>query len=208
MEIFKREKIALDNRSDYLCRKHIIFVVGTLGSGKTTLIQNKFLNSEYIYINSDKSLEELYDSTYTLDQLYNQNRKIGTNLTDYALLKGYSMILEGTCQHEDVLQFIHKCKNYGYNIDVYIMDTDLDICLQRIVKRNQYTQRQIPDKIVKQVYNNLVEGNILNRLRTIVDNYKILSDNPYGSACVNTIEFNQNSIEVDSQMLNICESFN
>ena len=131
----------------------IDIVFGPMGSGKSTFIRNNLMDQKKVHISIDEYISDIYSEEYTVTDIYKRVRRIGTLFTDKLLELGVSMIIEGTGINDDMFQYLQRLKDADYNINIYIVDTPLNICVKRVKERNKLTTRKISIDAVKNAHN-------------------------------------------------------
>lgn len=132
-----------------------LFVLGPMGSGKSTFIANLMRNhseyASYAYVDTDEIMQFLDGYNYqTLEQYYPIARKIAILLTDWLLEQRISFIAEGTCvKFEELQAYIIRLRESGYTVKVCKIEEALDICISRVRNRKI---RQLPDLSVREIY--------------------------------------------------------
>lgn len=140
-----------------------IFVLGPMGAGKTTVIENEFRShpkySNYAYVDTDEIMGKIpYFSSDKVEQYYPIARGIAIRLTDWILDQRISFIAEGTCvKYLELIDYMQRLKSYGgYTIRVKrLPKVPLDVVLQRAKHR---VNRKVPEHVVKSIYHGSAEG--------------------------------------------------
>lgn len=139
-----------------------IFVLGPMGAGKTTTIENCFKTHEhfrhYAYVDTDEIMGSI--DAFTADkveQYYPLARKLAIKLTDWILTEKISFVAEGTCvKYDELIEYMKRLKDSGYNIHVNrLPSVSLDVILQRSKHRRN---RIIADDVVASIYENANRG--------------------------------------------------
>lgn len=166
-------------------KQKLLFICGPMGSGKTTFIKNQLINHEpesnsYYY----SSIDELIDNFTHLEndprKLFQLCRKVGIIITDYLLKHKVSMILEGTGIHMDTIDYFKQLKKSGYEINTYFIKTELELCRQRVKKRNlikENTHIVLDEDVVKYyklLWNNTENGKMETAITEISDKIKYI----------------------------------
>ena len=122
--------------------KDALFVLGPMGSGKTTFINNKILTHKlygnYAYVDTDEIMEKLPGfSKIEVNKFYPLARQIAIKLTDWLLDNQLSFVAEGTCvQYQELIDYMIRLKRQGYSIKVCkLTKIELDLVLQRASQR-------------------------------------------------------------------------
>lgn len=141
-------------------KKNCIFVLGPMGSGKSTIIQNyiktdvKYSSSPFI--DTDEIMSHLPD--FTLSTIYKNfplARKVSILLTEWLFVDGISFIAEGTCVYwQTLLRFMKEMKENGYSIEVLFVKKPLEIVLKQAANRD----RKVPSEIVSDIYHKSLYG--------------------------------------------------
>ncbi|XP_057295457.1 uncharacterized protein LOC130623927 [Hydractinia symbiolongicarpus] len=139
-----------------------IFVLGPMGSGKTSTINNELkshkLYSKYAYVDTDEIMELLHGfKENSVDIFYPIARRIAIKLTDWLLEERISFVAEGTCvKHLELEEYMSRLKEKHYKIRVKRIDgISCELAVQR--SRNR-SRRRLPDEVVKNIYINSIEG--------------------------------------------------
>ena len=142
-------------------RNEAVFVLGPMGAGKTTVLQEEFKNhpvyKNYAYVDTDELMEKLdgFDSE-RVDEFYPKARSVAITLTDWLLNKNISFVAEGTCvKYLELEDYMQRLKSKGYVIRVKHVNT---IPLGEILKRTAKRKRKIPEDVVKSIYYGSVKG--------------------------------------------------
>jgi Uncharacterized protein conserved in bacteria len=161
--------------------KDALFVLGPMGSGKTTIIKNKIqthkIYGKYAYVDTDEIMEQLPGfNKLQVNNFYPIARQIAIKLTDWLLDSHLSFVAEGTCvQYEELIDYMIRLKRKGYTIKVCKLNAvDLDLVLKRAANRET---RQMKLKDVKDIYiqsnHGLKELYKLNEENTIFENVEL-----------------------------------
>ena len=136
--------------------KDALFVLGPMGSGKTTFIQNKILShkmyGKYAYVDTDEIMEQLPGfSKMEVNKFYPRARQIAIILTDWLLENQLSFVAEGTCvQYEELIDYMIRLKRKGYTIKVCKLNqVELDLVLKRAANREA---RKMAMNEVKEIF--------------------------------------------------------
>ncbi len=128
--------------------KRLILLVGIPGAGKSTLAK-KIIEKGFHCLSADPIREELYgDAAEQGDK--EQVFKIFFERLDDALAKELDIIIDNTNlnprQRKPILE---KARKAGYSdIQLWLLDVPLDVCLKRNASRN----RVVPDDIVANMF--------------------------------------------------------
>ena len=122
--------------------KDALFVLGPMGSGKTTFINNQILThkiyGKYAYVDTDEIMEKLPGfSKVEVNKFYPLARQIAIKLTDWLLENQLSFVAEGTCvQYQELIDYMIRLKRQGYTIKVCkLTQIELDLVLHRAAQR-------------------------------------------------------------------------
>ncbi|XP_065672962.1 uncharacterized protein LOC124809034 isoform X1 [Hydra vulgaris] len=148
-------------KQKYLIKKQYfeaVFVLGPMGSGKTTIIKRDFKKYEqyqhFSYVDTDEIME-LIDGFQPdkVDTFYPTARIISIKLTDWLLDENISFVTEGTCvKHKELEEYMIRLKEKGYKIKVRrVPSVPLDLVLQRVKNRKS---RYIAEDVIKDIYFN------------------------------------------------------
>lgn len=139
-----------------------IFVLGSMGVGKTTIIENEFRShpvySNYAYVDTDEIMGMIaYFTSDKVEQYYPIARGIAIRLTDWILEQRISFIAEGTCvKYLELIDYMQRLKTGGYVIRVKrLPKVSLDLILKRSKNR---LNRQVPEHVVRSIYVGSAEG--------------------------------------------------
>lgn len=143
------------NNIHNLSQMEIDIVFGPMGSGKSTFIRNNLMDPKKVHVSIDEYISDVYSEEYTVLDMYKRVRRIGTIFTDKLLELKVSMIIEGTGINDDIIQYLQRLKEADYRINIYIINTPLNICIKRVKERNKLTTRKISIDAVKNAYNGL-----------------------------------------------------
>lgn len=132
-----------------------IFVLGPMGAGKTTAINNEFKTHpvfrNYAYVDTDEIMGMLkgFESN-KVEEFYPLARNIAINLTDWILEQKISFVAEGTCvKYLELIDYMHRLKSVGYHVRVKRLPrVPLDTVLERAKLRKN---RIVPDHVVKSI---------------------------------------------------------
>lgn len=132
-----------------------MFVLGPMGAGKTTAINNEFKThpvfGNYAYVDTDEIMGMLkgFESN-KVESYYPLARNIAINLTDWILEQKISFIAEGTCvKYLELIDYMHRLKTVGYHVRVKRLPrVTLDIVLERAKLRKN---RLVPNHVVKSI---------------------------------------------------------
>ena len=150
--------------SKTLSEKSCIYVCGSIGSGKTTIIKQRFVKEypDHYYFSSDCILRQIGELTTVTDVavLYTNAKIASKYLTDYLLESKKSFIIEGTGSNIDICPFLQKLRLDGYHVKVFYMKTPLEECIRRAIERNEKVTHKIPIEIIGDMYNILWKTNM------------------------------------------------
>lgn len=141
----------------------IIILSGISGSGKTTWTKNKIQNStNFVAISRDKLRELLFGYTESNVSVYydlpnfKQNEKLVTTFQTtnirQAIAQGFDIILDNTHLDkryiDDMLQEFPQC-----DFEFVLLDTNIDVAIQRDKTRNRY----VGENIIRKQYEQLLK---------------------------------------------------
>lgn len=139
-----------------------VFVLGPMGAGKTTVIENEFhshpVYSNYAYVDTDEIMGMIpHFTSDKVEQYYPIARGIAIRLTDWILEQRISFIAEGTCvKYMELIDYMQRLKTGGYLIRVKrLPKVPLDVVLKRSMNRQN---RKVPEHVVKSIYFGSAEG--------------------------------------------------
>lgn len=135
-----------------------LFVCGPMGSGKSTFIKTNLVNHPIFgtyYYSSIDDLVPLLDNRLDVRQKYLISREVGIIVTDYLLDNNISMIIEGTGVNHDMIDYLDRLRNKGYQIATYFLKTELEVCRDRVKDRNTKQVHQVLDEDVVSYYQKL-----------------------------------------------------
>lgn len=155
-----------------------VFVLGAMGVGKTTVIENEFrchpVYSKYAYVDTDEIMGMLQGFAYDkVEEFYPIAREIAIRLTDWILDQKISFIAEGTCvKYLELIDYLQRLKTGGYVIRIKrLTHVPLDIVLERAKHRKN---RLVPEHVVKSIYYGSKEG--LNGLYSFNKDNRLFED--------------------------------
>jgi len=163
-------------------------LIGISGSGKTTharklqeesklfsCIVNRDKIREGMYAHSEESIFEHYLKP-NLSILESYVTKVEDDMIRSALLNGWNVIVDSTnTQH----RFLNRYKNFGVSVKFTLIDTPLEVCIERQKGRN----RKVDIGVIKKQYENLQNLKDSFDFQTfVVDDNKIVCD-PNLSSC-------------------------
>ncbi len=143
-------------------RGNAIFVLGPMGAGKSTIIENCFKShpvfKSFAYVDTDEIMGVI--DAFTADKVdiyYPLARKIAISLTDWILTKKISFVAEGTCvQYKELIEYMERLKKTGYKIHVNRLPP---VPPDEILRRSKHRKnRIIPDDVVTSIYTNATIG--------------------------------------------------
>ena len=147
-------------------RGNAIFVLGPMGAGKSTIIENYFkIHPEFksfAYVDTDEIMGAIDAfSADKVDIYYPPAREIAISLTDWILTQKISFVAEGTCvKYKELIVYMRRLKETGYTIHVNRLPY---VPLKEILHRSKHRKnRLIPDHVVTSIYTNATIG--LNQL--------------------------------------------
>lgn len=168
----------IKNNINAYSKREIDIVFGPMGSGKSTFIRTNLLDAKKVSISIDDYIAYIRsDEKYTVMDMYKRARNIGSMFTDILLELKLSMIIEGTGINDDMFEYLQRLKDSNYNIRIYILNTPLDICIQRVKSRNKLITRKISIDTVKDAYERLQKN--LEKFRKYADEYCIVNVNEH-----------------------------
>ncbi|XP_028400358.1 uncharacterized protein LOC114523585 [Dendronephthya gigantea] len=143
-------------------RGDAIFVLGPMGAGKSTIIENCFKYhlkyKSYAYVDTDAIMGTI--DAFTADKVeiyYPLARKIAISLTDWILMQNISFVAEGTCvKVEELIEYMERLKETGYKIHVNCLPP---VSLNEILHRSKHRKnRIIHDDVVTSIYTHATIG--------------------------------------------------
>ncbi len=146
--------------------KVAIFTAGMSGVGKTEFAEFlKEINPNLLHIDTDKIREFFTSVGYdgqNSDIFQKPSSKGFSKLFDYAIKKGYSLILDSNLSHiGKAIENIDRLLNKGYKIELYYLYNMPETCYQYAVKREVVTNRKVP-------YDVFIQSNV-NSYKTIIE---------------------------------------
>lgn len=129
----------------------IVLLSGIPASGKTTLAQ-KLVDKGYVCLNADSIREELWGDAAEQKEK-EKVFAIFFQRLEKALTRGWDIVIDNTNINRNHRHpIIERARNAGYtDIQIWILDTPLEICL----KRNLERARQVPEEIVINMHSSL-----------------------------------------------------
>lgn len=131
--------------------KKLVLMVGVPGSGKSTLAQ-RLISKGYAVLNADNIREELWGDP-TDQREPDKVFEIFFKRMDELMQAGTDIVVDNTNtnpRHRE--QAISKARAQGYDdIQLWIVDVPLDVCLER----NRQRQRNVPEEIVTKMHNTI-----------------------------------------------------
>ena len=132
-----------------------IFVLGPMGAGKTTVINNDFKThpvfGNYAYVDTDEIMGMLkgFESN-KVEEYYPIARNIAIHLTDWILEQKISFVAEGTCvKYMELIDYMHRLKSVGYHVRVKRLPR---VPLETVLERSKLRKnRVVPDHVVKSI---------------------------------------------------------
>ena len=148
----KWKKRFLDTRY----RFDAIFILGPMGTGKTTVINNEFKNhpifGNYAYVDTDEIMGMLQGfASNKVVEYYPIARNIAIRLTDWILEQKISFVAEGTCvKYMELIDYMHRLKSVGYQVRVKRLPR---VPLETVVERAKLRKNRIvPDHVVRAIH--------------------------------------------------------
>jgi predicted kinase len=140
-----------------------IYVCGCSGSGKSTFIQKTIIpqNPDYYFLSVDNIIEDIHSITGEdrISELYPNARIVSACFAEYLLQTGSSFVMEGTGRQLDILPFLNNLCETGFKIQMYFIKVPKDICIERTIRRNKITVRQVPIEMISEMYDQLWNTN-------------------------------------------------
>ena len=131
--------------------KQIVLILGIPGSGKTTLAQ-RLIGKGHVVLNADSIREELFGDA-TIQTGSEQVFEIFFSRLDEHLAAERNIVIDNTNtnpRHRE--QIINRARAAGYeDIQLWVLDVQLEICLERNRQRN----RNVPEDIVTKMHGTL-----------------------------------------------------
>lgn len=128
--------------------KKLVLMIGVPGSGKSTLSQ-RLIDKGYRALNADSIREELWGDP-TDQKEPDRVFEIFFKRMDEMLAAGDDIVIDNTNtnpRHRE--QAISRARAHGYeDIQLWIIDVPLEICLER----NRQRQRNVPEDIVAKMH--------------------------------------------------------
>ena len=153
--------------------KVAIFTAGMSGVGKTEFSEFlKEINPNLLHIDTDRIRDFFISVGYdgqNSDVFQKPASKGFSKLFDYAIKKGYSLILDSNLSHiGKATENIDRLLNKGYKVELYYLYNTPEICYQYAVKREIITNRKVP-------YSVFIKSNI-DSYKTIMELKKQYND--------------------------------
>ena len=145
LEFYTRDIEASDD-------KYVIFTAGMSGVGKTEFaIFLKEENSNILHIDTDE-IRKFFTPIGYDGQNSNEFQKSASRgfskLFDYALKKGYSLILDSNlASNTQAQQNIERLFKRGYNIQIVYLYNTPDACFKYATEREVVTHRRVPKDV-------------------------------------------------------------
>ncbi|XP_032239135.2 uncharacterized protein LOC116618977 [Nematostella vectensis] len=175
-----------------------VFVLGPMGAGKTTIIENEIKSHEvyanYAYVDTDEIMGILKGfSSDRVEEYYPVARAIAIRLTDWILDRKISFVAEGTCvKYEELIDYMNRLKTGGYVIRVKrLPHIPLELVLERAKHRRN---RLVPEHVVRSIYTGSNEGVKMlyehNREGVLFDDLDMLQERPSRSPTMSNTVIN------------------
>lgn len=150
----------------------VTFVIGANASGKTTFIQNHFLDKNVVILNIYDYQQQAYEDNFEgFKSLYKANENLLTDLIDI-LQQGKNVVVEHTLfKAKRRITYIDNIRRTleNINIEVFIMCPADDLWKSYIAKRNLNGSFQSHKKVADEIeFPNPCEG--FDRIYEVVDN--------------------------------------
>lgn len=126
----------------------LVLMAGIPGSGKTTLAQ-RLIDKGFVCLNADLIREELWgDASDQRDK--EKVFEVFFERLEEGLKRGWDIVIDNTNingKHREPI--IERARKAGYtDIQIWIIDTPLEVCLER----NRLRERNVPEDIVENMY--------------------------------------------------------
>lgn len=169
----------IDKNKNSYSKNTIHYVVGIMGSGKTTFIKKFLLDllSDHLYINIDDYVPYFKEDGKTSTEIYQLCRKVGVIVTDYVLENNISTILEGTGTNPDIIPYLQRLKTAGYKIKTYFMRTQIGLCNTRVITRNKEPNAHKVDVSLLRSYHDTLWGEMYKNIIDVSDTACEFGDN-------------------------------
>lgn len=149
---------------------HSIHIGGAPGAGKSYVTNEVTSGFNLKYINSDdqferalKKLNMSMDMSSMSDEDYekaleirSRTKKLTSMKMDLALQGRLGLVIDGTSREYDrIKNQVGMLRNLGYETSMILVNVPLEVSL----KRNKQRERSLPDRLVRQIYDQ-VQANI------------------------------------------------
>ena len=130
-----------------------IILGGLSASGKTTIINKIITDGSFpISIPNTDIWTEYYKGEYESNRL--KIKKLTSTQMMFAINSLLPIYIDTVSGNISIFKRrVNELKNMGYDIKMVFVETDIDIALKRVIKRNKETKRQVPIEFIKDTYN-------------------------------------------------------
>jgi len=128
-------------------KKFAVFFIGIPGSGKSSIIKERFSDNTYKIISADEIKRALpgFDPKHP-DLVHEESVRLAEEEVYLATKNGFNFVMDsGGVNNSYQLRIMNFVKDAGYVVALILVDTPLSVCLQR----NSTRERNVPaDEII------------------------------------------------------------
>lgn len=193
-EIEKDEQIYLNKISNISKKSnkfgHAIYVLGSMGSGKTTFIKKKLKKKyDYFYLDYNDIVSEIEDAEcFSSKDLYIRFTDISCKIIDFLVNNKISFIFEGFGNNKNILKLLDKLYENNYVIEGFLIRTELSSCVDRIKLKNSKSKFKKSILDVVNSFNTLWVDNV-KKITNRFDKYEIIDNTNY-------IKYNTDNLQI------------
>lgn len=133
----------------------VLILQGLPASGKSTVAKNLVMEEGFVRVNKDDLRAMMYGDSFS-----KRSEKAVCSIRDKiindTLKRGGNVVVDDTnFNHKHIAQITNIARNYKAEVEVRLIDTPVDVCIERNAKR----EKPIPEVAIYGMYNQYLSVN-------------------------------------------------